>query len=592
MGGINKDASVTVGVEGADAASAAATKVAGTWQSAAEKAKSAMTGLGKEVASAAGQMISDLGRVAGALTAMSIPEAAAKYRAYSQDLTRYSISGGNSVAGLKDQFADLEKYTLQSDEANAKFAMGLSHATYGANVSKSVMKALGAESIATGRSMDEMGGMAATVLNNMGGSLNDIPTQLGEVRAMAERLGTVGGPAALQEQIAGLSGVLSQFSTKSPEARKQAEALVAALGKGKSPEQAKRVQGAVLGLLSGQQENVRRTLGMKDTDFYDENGQQRDPLANLLKLRQLATRRYGKDATRVLGNWLGSREAGAAVMQLDEAELKNLASVKPSTSAAAKAAQALNRPEVQDQLKKMQSDRANREGPGKAAADAQSAWLDMFKDHPILGKVAQFGLSTGAVAAGKAIQSKVASALGGSAAAEGGGAAASGGAATPTAAAGAIPGAVGAGLLGAAGLSALVIGGGLSGMVEQAEASPKNQAATTAMLMNQREGRARAIARAFERSGGSSKAFTKELGAPLGAMMAHDPGLSNFGRGLFEGMVPQALSQSPSPSDQQLAKLLTDILAESKKQSDLMRTEIAGESPAPAQAQRPKRKRQ
>jgi len=74
--------------------------------------------------------------------------------------------------------------------------------------------------------------------------------------------------------------------------------------------------------------------------------------------------------------------------------------------------------------------------------------------------------------------------------------------------------------------------------------------------------------------------------------MSYDPGLSSFGQGLFEGQVPPTLSSpAASASDQQLGKLLGDILTEMKAQSQLMR-EDAEPYDAPSQARRPRGARQ
>lgn len=554
---INREVAVKASIEGADEVGQAAEKALGPWERRAASAKSAISGLGQSIGQSVQGMISDVGRVVTALGTLNFAEAANRYRSYSEAVARQSVVSGESVAGLKWKYADLTKYTLQSDEANAKLASSFQRATYDAKNVEKALAALGMEATATGKSNEEMVALGATMHDVLGVPNDQLGNELQRVRGIAESLGTVGGPAALQDQLQGVAGALGHVSLKTEQSRAEMEALVGLVGRGLNKGQAQQVQQRLLGFVTTGTEQLRHTLGMQYGDMYDEQGNVKDPGGLLLKIRENAKKRWGKRALEVLAQDqnLGPQGA-AALMNLDAAELVKVSGAKSTRAQEAAVALGVS-PEGKAIADKAKADAAQREDVGGPLAWLQNQYLSMSAKHPVLTAIGtRYGFDALSKIPGLVF---------------GGGAAGGGGAATGGRAAGRGLLRNAAMALGAEGMIGLTAGIGTMLALGQAtgelnEAMPGIRNETENALAGQRLGRARAIATSYERSKGSAAGFKKQAGSALLAQMAYDPGLSAFGQGLFEGQVPAALAQSGSASDKQLATLLEQLLAEMKKE--------------------------
>ncbi len=237
--------------------------------------------------------IKSVGSLSATLAHVDPSLMAAKFRDFRGVVTEFSVASGRGVDQVKASFASLSKQTLLPDTQVAAFSQTIAKATYDFKDSGKALLALRAEGVATGRALEEMAPIAETLHNVFGESFDEMPSTLGDIRSAAETLGTSGGPAALQDQIASLGGMLSEVSIKGQKDAKGLVDVLASFGKGLRPEQKKRVQQELLSTFVQGGEQLRRNLRIKTEDFYDENGSIKFNAENLKRLRDYNLKQSG-----------------------------------------------------------------------------------------------------------------------------------------------------------------------------------------------------------------------------------------------------------------------------------------------------------
>lgn len=278
-----------------------------------KKIKDSFKEWGREIGGIVGGMVKDIGSMSMALTRVDPGSAAQKFRDYRRTVTEMSVAAGRSIGDLKNSFSALSNSTLLPDDQIASFSGQLAKMTYDFGDSSKAIEALRGSGVATGRSLEEMGGIAETLHNNMGVAFNDMPDVLGKVESAAKTLGTTGGPAALMDDLQALGGMLGQVSMKGKSDVEDLVATMAALGKGLRPEQQKQVMGAFIGTFTQGGEQLRRNLGIKREDFYDEAGNVKVNSAGVKKLQQFYLNRTGgnADQARLLASFQSPQLAAA-----------------------------------------------------------------------------------------------------------------------------------------------------------------------------------------------------------------------------------------------------------------------------------------
>ena len=285
----------------------------------------AFKAVGGAVAGLAGQALN----AAGILQTLNL--AAAVEDAKRLDLATAKLGQSAGVAGsqLKAGLEAIERKTLTSAPAMADLARSLGKATYDGRFAAESIGALGDEALALGRDLgDEM--PLAAALHGIGTESKSVEGELGRLRDMAERVGTVGGPAALKDTFAALGPLLSGVATDSDEARAKLEALVAVLGKGLKPQQAQAVGGAALSTIRSRALDIERVTGRR---VIDDNGQLVDPGKALADLKRIAERRFGKNKEaqrRALMSDFG-QELGLAIYRTDFGDVDKLAASAKDT---------------------------------------------------------------------------------------------------------------------------------------------------------------------------------------------------------------------------------------------------------------------
>lgn len=270
-------ASVEVSLDGTDAA-----------VSDAKRLDSTLSNMGRSAADstrkAAGGLLSMAGgalKAASALQGLSIANAIGDAKALDLATAKLGQSAGVSGARLQASFDLAEKKTLASSMAMTEFSRALGRASYDGKFAVGSISALADEALAVGRDLgDEL--PLGLAMQRLGVTTEALPGELGRVRDMAERLGTVGGPAALRDTLAALSPQLDNVATASDESRAKLEALIAVMGKGLKPGQAQAVASGALSLVQSRALDIERLTGKR---VLNDKGEVTDPTAALAEVQ-------------------------------------------------------------------------------------------------------------------------------------------------------------------------------------------------------------------------------------------------------------------------------------------------------------------
>lgn len=557
-GGITRDATVHVRAEIDDDIATTAERLFSPLERGAQAVQSRLGAITSTLGQTFANVASDIARVSTALGAVDLGSSVQRYVRYREEVARTAASVKASWEGLSGQYKTIGDRALVSDEAIAKVARSLQQTTYDASDSSKAIEALGSEAIATNRSLDQMASIGASLRAELGQSFSAIPDALGRIRAAADNVGMSGGPAALQADVASLSAAISQFAIKSENDFSGAVGSLAELGRGLPAAQQARVQQRVVGRLLSDTEGLRRQLGIRNEDFYDEQGHVRQDLGALVaRIQTMATKRWGLRAREVLAQPQNfGPEGAAAIFGFDPQAARHAAEAPLSTEASERARAFRDSAVGEDIAKRNRTEQNKRDNAGGALAGVQSYVGELMSEHPFLSL---FGVGAAGQLTGQLARWAT---TGGS------GVAGAARAAAPLArlSSGALNwlgGSVAGNLVGGVGLAALTAkaldAAGLARfnasiepfrkqLIEQGEAT--------------RRGRAYAIVRAAERvsdDGDSSpEAYRAALGPRLMAEIGRDPALQSVASGAINREVPAGLAEQAP----QLAAVLRDALKE------------------------------
>lgn len=348
-------ASVEVSLDGTDAA-----------VSDAKRLDSTLSNMGRSAADstrkAAGGLLSMAGgalKAASALQGLSIANAIGDAKALDLATAKLGQSAGVSGARLQASFDQAEKKTLASSMAMTEFSRALGRASYDGKFAVGSISALADEALAVGRDLgDEL--PLGLAMQRLGVTTEALPGELGRVRDMAERLGTVGGPAALRDTLAALSPQLDNVATASDESRAKLEALVAVMGKGLKPGQAQAVAGDALSMIKRRALDIERLTGKR---VLDDKGQVIDPTAALAEVQRLGRKNFkgNKEAERRAAISEYGAELGSMIVNTDFSQVGKLASsAKDRGKTAAEAEDYRNTPEGRRQAAELAKQQALR----------------------------------------------------------------------------------------------------------------------------------------------------------------------------------------------------------------------------------------
>lgn len=329
----SEKASVQISLDGADAV-----------VSDAKKAEQAINSIGSGAVRAgkavAGSMLGAVGsamQLAAAATAINFGKGMADAKALDLTVARLARTAGTSGDALKGSFEKAERSTLTSSLALADFSKALGRTTYDGKYAAGSVAALGDHALALGRELGDELPLAAA-LHGIGVEAEKLPAELGRIRDMADRLGTVGGAAALGDTLAALGPQLATVATQSDASRAKLEALIATMTKGLRPEQAKQVGGEALAMVKSRALDIERLTGKK---VISDDGQLTDPTEALASIKKIAQKKFGGNQEamrRALMSEFGS-DLGLSIMRTDFNSVgKTAATAKDSGKTAQEAA--------------------------------------------------------------------------------------------------------------------------------------------------------------------------------------------------------------------------------------------------------------
>ena len=433
----DQEAAVTLGSKGADKIIADARRVQDAWQRAGEGVASSVKRAGSEIGSQFTQIGTDALRTVTVMRTLDMKSAVDGARDYREEVTRFSTQAQLSFGTAKTGIENLSKATLESESKVLAWSKAVGRLTYDYTGAAMSAKALHDESVATGKSFDEMGHFGAMLHNSLGVKGEEVAGVLGLIRSQADALGTVGGVAALQDQIQALSGSLGDMNAGIGESRNRMLALIGVLGQGYRPDQAKGIQSSVMGFVTQSSALLQFTSGM---DIYNDKGEVdagKMPAA-LRELQKKYRRLIPNKKLRMLalqGAMGGNRMAAAAFERGDftDEHLGAVAGLAPSTGAA-KAASGFAESEAGQSLANQQTAQRNMRNALEPLLQAQDKYGAAFAGSPmagqLIGSVLQASMGAGMKGLGGLFSGGAGGAVGGA----GGAAGAAGGVASEEAA--------------------------------------------------------------------------------------------------------------------------------------------------------------
>lgn len=250
----------------------------------------------KEVGKAAFRAASDAARAMNDVKPIDFGRSAENAKKFDDTVTRLAIRSNRDIGQLSRSFRETGKEIGVLPDRVANVARSLTKLT-GSNEAAEAMRDLGIEANDTDRTLEDMAEVGAELYNKLNVPLSRVGDALRTVRSTAEQFATTGGHLALEQSLIRLAPLLAKFSG----GVRQGSALLAVLGKGKSPEVAQEVAGTVLGAFAGQnprliQKTMRQIMHDPKYDAYETgpDGRQQVKSEAMVKLLQyLKKRPYG-----------------------------------------------------------------------------------------------------------------------------------------------------------------------------------------------------------------------------------------------------------------------------------------------------------
>lgn len=384
-----REARISVGVDGVEEIVSAARQATDAWSRAGTTVGSVFRQIGPAIGRELQRAGLEVVRLSTSIRTLDLRSAVDSFRQVREASTRFAVAAGTSVEGTRRQFESLARSTLETVPAVAQWATGVGRLTYNYQGALSSVRAYHREAIATGKSFDEMSGLAVVMAERLG--VEDASSALGHLRAQAEALGTVGGVAAFQDQIKSLAGSMVGLAGVGDEARNRLTALAGVLGQGLRPVQAEAVQRSVLGFVE-QRSGLLNLLGGRD--IYDESGQL-DPqklTESLAWLRErhrrwIPNERLRRVFTRqAMGGGQVGALAAAAFERADFGEVARIAGLAPSGGAGDRLGQYLTSEHGRATAAERHADMRMRETAAPIAR-AQDEITEAGKDQPYAAQV-------------------------------------------------------------------------------------------------------------------------------------------------------------------------------------------------------------
>lgn len=242
---MDRETKIKLIAEGASRAQADLNRTAESVGKVGEKA-SAAGGAMRELGRMAFRMASDVSRAFNDVKPIDFGASGDKARAFADSTARYAQKVGGDAGQIAESFKAAGVSIGVTAERVASFTKGLQASSLNDGAAGAVEQ-LGQYANSTGRELEEVAEVGSLFLGKLGMPVEKVGESLAKVRDIAKEFSTVGGTLALERSLVRLGPTLQAVSGSFS----QQAALVAELGKGKSPDVADETAGSVLGTIQG-----------------------------------------------------------------------------------------------------------------------------------------------------------------------------------------------------------------------------------------------------------------------------------------------------------------------------------------------------
>lgn len=289
--------------------------------------KGALDGLGISFASLVANA-DRAGKSMLGITDLDITGAKRRYVELDEMISRLAITGGRSVAQLKQQFRDLATSKHVTEKELVTSAAGINTEIQDPDLAVSVQPVLVEEQKRTGRPREQLDRFAVKAINEMGvRSPQELQRLFATTRRLAQETTFPGGEQGLQNVMGMVD--MRQVAVRGEKGRSELAALIARLGEGQAfPRAAEKAQGFISAIAGLDPNMLVRTLGREGSAGIFDQDMRRDVLKIAEQLKKKYGRRFPKEYQRLgaMLNELGGAAmgAGATLNQLDAEEVRGL----------------------------------------------------------------------------------------------------------------------------------------------------------------------------------------------------------------------------------------------------------------------------
>jgi hypothetical protein len=198
----------------------------------------------QEIGRVAFRVASDVSRAFNDVKPIDFGRAGDSARNFSDRVAQYAQRFGADAGSMRAKFMGVGEQIGVSSERVAGFTRRLSEIT--ATDASGAVKELGTYANETGRDLEEVGEVGATLINKLGVPVDKVGDSLQRLKDIAQDFSTVGGSLALERSLMRVAPMLARLGGTFG----QKAGLVAELGKGQAPEVAAETTQAVTGYLA------------------------------------------------------------------------------------------------------------------------------------------------------------------------------------------------------------------------------------------------------------------------------------------------------------------------------------------------------
>ena len=198
----------------------------------------------QEIGRVAFRVASDVSRAFNDVKPIDFGRAGDSARNFSDRVAQYAQRSGADAGSMRAKFMGVGEQIGVSSERVAGFTRRLSEMT--ATDASGAVKELGNYANETGRDLEEVGEVGATLINKLGVPVDNVGDSLQRLKDIAQDFSTVGGSLALERSLMRVAPMLARLGGTFG----QKAGLVAELGKGQAPEVAAETTQAVTGYLA------------------------------------------------------------------------------------------------------------------------------------------------------------------------------------------------------------------------------------------------------------------------------------------------------------------------------------------------------